>query len=450
MTKQKKHIVLFGAGRSSYYILEFFSQYVKDGTYDFTIVSNEELSSTYVSQFLNIKGFKLVQLDIAEVSKVDEIIKSSTLVISMLPASLHIKLTSFCLAHQKSLFTASYVSDEMKALDSEVIKLGLLFLNECGLDPGLDHLSAKKIIDEVEEQGGKVIGFESFTGGLIAPESDDNPWGYKITWNPKNVVLAGQGGSAKFYQKGTLKYIPYQKLFRRTEVITVPGFGRFEGYANRDSTKYKEIYDLKNAETVFRGTLRKVGFCKAWDKLIQLGYTDDTYRIEGSENMTFREFTNLFLAYNISDTVEMKLQRYLNIAQDDFEIWNRIEYLGLFSTEKIGIKNATPAEVLQKMVEKNLKLAPTDKDMIVMHHIFECEFNGEIQKKTSSIVVIGENTFKTAMAKTVGLPLAIAAHKYLSGEIKSVGVKIPVDKEIYLPILSELKSKYQIEFIEEN
>ena len=450
MINQKKHIVLFGAGKSSYYILDFFKSYVAEGKYDFTIVTNENNPTSYVHQFVNeLSGFSLKVLDIADSKKVDEIIQSATVVISMLPASLHIKLTPYCLAHHKSFFTASYVSDAMKALNDEVNQKGLLFLNECGLDPGLDHLSAKKIIDEVEAEGGKVVGFESFTGGLIAPESDDNPWGYKITWNPKNVILAGQGGAAKFYQNGTLKYIPYQKLFRRTELIEVPGFGKFEGYANRDSTQYKEIYNLNDSATVFRGTLRKLGFCKAWDKLIQLGYTDDTYKVKGSENLTYREFTNLFLAYNISDTVEMKFQRYLNIAQDDFEIWTRLEHLGLFSTEKIGIINATPAEVLQKMVEQSLKLKSEDKDMIVMHHIFDCDFGGKRIKKTSSIVVLGENTFKTAMAKTVGLPLAIATHQYLEGQIKSTGVKIPVEKEIYQPILQQLKTDFDISFIEQ-
>lgn len=442
---ETKKIILFGAGRSSYYILAYFQPLIQQGKFSLKVLSDSFPEDSYVHNFPQIP-YEII--DIHNADEVDEQIQYADLVISMLPAALHILLAPFCIKNKVSLFTASYLSEEMKKMDEEVCKNNLLFLNECGLDPGLDHMSAKKIIDEIEENGGKIITMESFTGGLVAPESDDNPWNYKITWNPKNVVLAGQGGAARFYQKGTLKYIPYTKLFRRTEVIEILDYGKFEGYANRDSTQYKYLYNLKDAETVFRGTLRRLGFCKAWDKLIQLGFTDDSYIIPDSENLTYREFTNLFLAYNPYDSVEIKLQRYLNIEQDDFALWDKLTFLGLFSHDKIGVPNASPARVLQHILEQKLRLKNTDKDMIAMHHIFEYEIKGVTKKIQSSLVVLGHNQHKTAMAKTVGLPIAIAAKLYLEGKINAMGVKIPVDKNIYAPILNELKQEYKIIFVE--
>lgn len=442
---ETKKILLFGAGRSSYYILAYFQPFIQQEKFSLKVLSDSFTPDSYVYEFPNIS---FDTINIYESESLIKHIQQHDLVISMLPASLHILLAPACLQCKVSLFTASYLSDEMKKFHTEALNHNLLFLNECGLDPGLDHMSAKKIIDEIEENGGKILTMESFTGGLVSPESDDNPWNYKITWNPKNVVLAGQGGAARFYQKGTLKYIPYGKLFRRTEVIEILDYGKFEGYANRDSTQYKSLYNLKDSETVFRGTLRRLGFCKAWDKLIQLGLTDDSYVIPDSENLSYREFTNLFLAYNPHDSVEIKLQRYLNIDQDDFLLWEKLTYLGLFSHEKIGIPNASPARILQHILEQKLKLKPTDKDMIAMHHVFEYEIKGVIKKIQSSLVVLGHNQHKTAMAKTVGLPIAIAAKLFLEGKIMNYGVKIPVEKSIYAPVLNELKQDYKIIFIE--
>ena len=246
--------------------------------------------------------------------------------------------------------TASYISDDLKKMDPEVKKKGLVFMNEIGLDPGLDHMSAMQVIDRIKAQGGKMVMFESFCGGLIAPESDSNLWHYKFTWNPRNVVVAGQGGVAKFIQEGKYKYIPYHKLFRRTEFLEVEGYGRFEAYANRDSLKYREIYGLEDILTLYRGTIRKVGFSRAWNIFVQLGMTDDSYVMEGSEDMSYRDFTNSFLAYSPFDSVELKLRHYMNIEQDD-SIWYKILELDLFNPDKkIGLKNATPAQILQKIL----------------------------------------------------------------------------------------------------
>ena len=373
-------------------------------------------------------------------------ISESDIVISMLPPFLHPPVAKDCLRFKKHLVTASYVNEEMQAMDKEVREAGILFLNEIGLDPGLDHLSAMKILDEIKGEGGKMLGFESFTGGLVAPENDNNPWNYKFTWNPRNVVLAGQGGAVKFVQEGQYKYIPYQKVFRRTEIIEIEGYGRFEGYANRDSLKYRSVYGLENIPTIYRGTLRRVGFCRAWDVFVQLGATDDSYIMEGSETMTHRQFINSFLAYNLHDSVEIKLMHYLHIDQDS-ELMEKLKWLGIFDNTIIGLKNATPAQILQHILEKKWSLDEGDKDMIVMWHKFDYELNGKKQHRESSLVVIGDDENRTAMAKTVGLPLGIATRLILEGKVNLTGVVIPIHKQIYEPVLEELK-QYGINFKE--
>src|SRR5690606_30876012 len=273
--------------------------------------------------------------------------------------------------------TASYVSPEMAAFDEQAKEHGLVFMNEIGLDPGIDHMSAMKVIDSIRERGGKMLLFESFCGGLVAPESDNNLWNYKFTWAPRNVVLAGQGGAAKFIQEGKYKYIPYNRLFRRTEFFDVEGYGRFEGYANRDSLKYRSVYGLDNVLTLYRGTIRRVGYSRAWNVFVQLGMTDDTYVIGDSETMSYRDFTNLFLPYHPTDSVEIKLRLQLGLEQDDI-IWDKLLELDIFNPNKIiGLKNATPAQILEKILADKWTLSPDDKDMIVMYHKFGYEVNGQ-------------------------------------------------------------------------
>jgi saccharopine dehydrogenase (NAD+, L-glutamate forming) len=367
------------------------------------------------------------------------LIQTHDLVISMLPAHMHVEVAKDCLAFGKHMVTASYISPAMEELDQEVRAKNLVFMNECGLDPGIDHMSAMKVIDQIRAQGGKMLLFESFTGGLIAPESDTNLWHYKFTWNPRNVVLAGQGGAAEFIQEGTYKYIPYHRLFRRTEFLDIEGHGRFEAYANRNSLKYRSIYGLEDILTLYRGTIRHVGFSKAWNMFVQLGMTDDSYRIPNSENLTYKEFVNLFLPYSPTDSVALKLRHNLKIDQDDL-MWGKLEELDLFNTEKtIGIKNASPAMALQKILMDQWTLQPKDKDMIVMYHKFGYEVNGVKKQIDSNMVLIGEDQTNTAMAKTVGLPVAIAALKILNGVIKNPGVQLPIHKEVYTPILEELE-----------
>ena len=431
-----KKIIIFGAGRSSTSLIEYLLSIAEEQNLFITLLDyNEELAK---SKIRNNKFGKAHFIDANNSIERLKYIKGSQLVISMLPARMHLGIVKDAIDEKAHVITPSYVSKEIKSLDGLAQKNDVLVLNEMGLDPGIDHMSAKKIIDEIEDDGGKLTGFESFTGGLVAPESDDNPWNYKFTWNPRNVVLAGQGGAAKFIQEGNYKYIPYNKLFRRTEIIEIEGYGKFEGYANRDSLRYRSVYGLNEIPTMYRGTLRKIGFCRAWNIFVKLGLTDDSYVIEGSENMTNRDFINSFLAYNPYDSVELKLRHYLGIEQDDY-VWEKLVWLGLFENKKIGLKNATPAQILQKILQDKWSLTAKDKDMIVMWHKFNFSQKGVDKEIRSHMVYIGKDSHLTAMSDTVGLPLGIAAKLLLDGKIKNRGVKLPIEREIYHPVLSELE-----------
>jgi len=331
-------------------------------------------------------------------------------------------------------------------LDAEAKKKGISMLNELGVDPGIDHMSAMKVIDEIRHKGGKILGFISNTGGLVAPESDNNPWNYKFTWNPRNVVLAGQG-VAQFIENGQYKFIPYHRLYSRARTFSVLNYGEFEMYPNRDSLSYRQVYGLNDIQTLIRGTLRKAGYCKAWNVFVQLGATDDTYKIPESENLTNRVFINSFLAYDTKLSVEEKIKKEVAEANDPV-VFEKLKWLGIFEEKKVNLPNASPAQVLQKILEEKLFLESNDKDMIVMQHIFEYEFGGKKFRKKSSMVIIGKDTVHTAMSITVGTPLAIATKMLMTGMIKEKGVIIPTKPDLYLPILKELE-EYGVKFIEE-
>jgi saccharopine dehydrogenase-like NADP-dependent oxidoreductase len=431
-----RKILVIGAGKSTSYLLDYFLEKADSEKLHLTI---GDLNPDMVSDEIKTHpSCEVIQLDIFKDDERVMAIKNSDIVISMLPARFHIKVAEDCIKLKKHLVTASYISEEIKALDASAKENGLVFMNEIGLDPGIDHMSAMQLINSIRDKGGKMLLFESFTGGLVAPESDTNLWNYKFTWNPRNVVIAGQGGTAKFIQEGTYKYIPYHKLFRRTEFMKIEGYGTFEAYANRDSLKYREAYGLTNALTLYRGTMRRVGFSKAWNMFVQLGLTDDSYTIENSYGMSYREFINLFLPYSPTDSVELKLRHYLKIDQDDI-MWEKLLELNLFDSNKtIHIKNATPAQMLQKILEDSWTMAYDDKDMIVMYHKFGYELDGKKQQLDANMVVIGENHTHTAMAKTVGLPVAITTLLILNKKITTPGVQIPILKEVYEPILKEL------------
>jgi len=433
-----RQILIIGAGKSTSVLISYLLNKSEAENLFLTIGDLDIEQATKLSQ--NHERCKAIVLDVFNKESRESAIKNADIVISMLPARFHIEAAKDCIKYRKSLVTASYVSKEMKALDAEVKENNLVFMNEIGVDPGIDHMSAMQVIDSIRDKGGKMILFESFTGGLVAPESDTNLWNYKFTWNPRNVVVAGQGGVAEFIQEGKYKYIPYHRLFRRTEFLHIDGYGKFEGYANRNSLDYRSIYGLEDILTLYRGTIRRVGFSKAWNMFLQLGLTDDTYTMQDTMNMSYRDFINSFLPYSPTDTVELKLRHNLKIDQDDI-MWEKLLELDLFNKDKkIGLKNATPAQALQKILSDKWTLEEYDKDMIVMYHKFGYELNGERKQIDSTMVLIGDDQTHTAMAKTVGLPVAIATLAILNKKITTPGVQIPITKEVYTPILKELES----------
>ena len=431
MEKTKKILVL-GAGKSSIYLLEYLRDHAKPENWELIIadLSTQHLKPTFGS-------CQLIDMSIAEDPlTLEKFIELSDLVISMVPAAMHPMIAKVCLQYSKNLITPSYVSDELKALNDVVKAKGLIFLNEMGVDPGIDHMSAMEIIDKIKLKGGDIKSFESYCGGLIAPACDTNPWHYKFTWNPRNVVLAGQG-VAKFLQNGQHKYIPYHQIFERTDTFEIVGYGHFEGYANRDSLKYIDAYGLNGIETMYRGYFRRPPFCKAWQVFVKLGMTDDSYIIEDSAALSNRDFLNLFLPSKNATTEE----NFISISgyNQDTEIYKMMSWLGLFDDKKFfRIQEGTPAKILQAILEEKLVLNENDKDMLVMLHQFTYSLKEKLYAIHSSMVVEGEDKVHTAMAKTVGLPIAIAARLILNGTIREKGVLIPVLPSIYKPILHAL------------
>jgi len=444
MANNQRTILVLGAGRSASTLLRYLNDEAAENNWKVLVADiDESLANSKTKSFPYCDG---LGLDINDRESLSSKVADCNLVISMLPARFHPLVAEICVENQTHMVTASYLSDEMKALDTQAKDAGVILLNEVGVDPGIDHMSAMQMLDRLRKERAEFTCFESFTGGLLAPESENNPWKYKFTWNPRNVVLAGQGGAVKFIQEGRYKYIPYHQLFRRTEFIDIEGYGRFEGYANRDSLWYREAYGLEEIPTIYRGTLRRPGFCRAWDVFVKLGATDDSYHLSDSENMTYRQFINTFLAYHPTDSVELKLRSYLHIDQDS-EIMEKLEWLGIFENKVIGLKNATPAQILQHILEEKWKMDEKDKDMIIMWHKVGFTLNGRKHEINSAMVDIGEDNVHTAMSRTVGLPVGISAKMILNREIDLTGTHIPVKPNIYEPILKELE-RFGIRFIE--
>ncbi|MCK6509748.1 saccharopine dehydrogenase NADP-binding domain-containing protein [Myxococcota bacterium] len=440
-------IFVIGAGRSASTLIRYLLENAEAQSWEIRVGDiNLELAKQKIAGHPRGQAVLFDSLDRATYG---DHITWSDLVISMLPASMHVPIARECIDHGKHLLTASYISDEMQELHAEAQKAGVLLLNEMGLDPGIDHMSAMRMLDKLREQGVPIVRFESFAGGLLAPQSEaNNPWRYKFTWNPRNVVLAGSGSAVKFVQEDRYKYIPYQRLFRRTEIIEIEGYGKFEGYANRDSLKYIDVYRLRGIPTIYRGTLRRPGFCKAWDVFVQLGATDDSYLMEGSEDMTCREFIDSFLLYDTQDSTRLRLMHYLRLDHDSPEM-EKLDWLGIFDDTPIGYgKPGTPAQLLQHILEKKWNLEPDDKDMIVMvHKIHFLDSDAKRHQLFSSTAILGEDRTYTAMAHTVGLPLGIAARLILNRTIQLTGVQRPTLPAIYHPVLQELE-RYGITFHE--
>ncbi|WP_028982006.1 saccharopine dehydrogenase family protein [Sporocytophaga myxococcoides] len=432
-----KKILVLGAGRSSSALIAYLLKVSATNGWKLTVAdADEKLINGKLKN--HPSGISLI-FDINNEEQRKKEIGSHHLVISLLPPHLHILAARECLNMSVPFMTASYVSQEIQALDKEAKERGLLILMESGLDPGIDHMSAMEEIDKIKAEGGSLISFKSYTGGLVAPESDTNPWHYKISWNPRNVVLAGQG-TVKYLENGIYKYVPYHRLFSRIDNIEVDDAGRFEGYLNRDSLKYIELYGLSGIDTFIRGTLRGEGYCSAWDCLVQLGLTEDSYTIDLPSDAAFTNLMESYLPAGTGSVIDRTI-KYLGLPLQSNEI-QLMKWLGLFDPgNKIKLSNATPAQHLQSLLEEKWKLETNDKDRIVMIHYFEYKIGGEIFRKSSSLVVNGDDQINTAMAKTVGLPLGIAAKLLMEGKIKLAGVHVPTSKELYYPILRELEQE---------
>ena len=431
-----KKILILGAGLSTNNLIDYLLNNSTEFDWNITVGDiSEDVARAKVNG--HPRGQAKV-FDINDSLESWRTIAEHDVVISMLPAYMHHLVADKCLDLRKPMLTASYATKEIKELEEKANKAGIPIIMELGLDPGIDHMSAMSVMDRIREDGHQINSFYSFTGGLVAPEYDNNPWNYKITWNPRNVVMAGNGVST-FIHNGAYKYIPYHRLFDRTLSRRILQLGEFEVYANRDSLKYREIYGLHDIPSMFRGTIRRPGFSKAWNVFVRLGCTEDNYTIEDSENMTYRDFINAFLRYDPSMPVEIKLQEYCKNAADPV-VFEKLKWMGIFDKRKIGLKNATPAQILQKLIEEKWKMDPADKDMIVMQHEFKYTNSSEEKMIVSAMAVEGKDQQETAMSITVGLPLAIATKLLLTGKIKQTGIVLPIHKDIYQPILAELES----------
>jgi saccharopine dehydrogenase (NADP+, L-glutamate forming) len=437
-------VLIIGAGLSSGALIDYVLQKAAEKGW-VVIVADNDLQKAEAKVAGHPNG-RAVWLDVLKTNDRRELIARADVVVSLMPAHLHLEVAYDCIKLKKHLITASYVSQEMFALADEARERGLIFMGEMGLDPGIDHMSAMRVIDAIQDQGGSIRSFHSYTGGLVAPESDDNPWHYKVTWNPRNVVLAGQG-TAQFLEDGKLRYIPYHRLFKEHRKLEIPGAGQYEAYANRDSLLYRERYGITDIPNILRGTIRHKGFCESWDALIQIGLTDAGFPILHSGEISFYELLDAYVGKYQGGSLKERVAQMLG-QEPDSEVMRNHEWLGLFRKKKIRLPNATPALILEHLIREKWVLQPNDRDMILMYHELAYEMEGKSYRFTSTMQLKGNNASDTAMAQTVGLPMGIFVRMVMEGNIQARGVQIPVMKEVYEPVLKELE-EYGIVFCEE-
>ena len=409
-----KTILLLGVGRSTHTLIKYLVNYAN--TANIKIVFADQCLNDFIQPYLEHSQTEFIKFDINNDSLRRLHISKSDIVISMMPPRFHLLVAKDCIRFRKNLITASYVSQEIRELHESAKNANIIILNEIGLDPGIDHVSAMDVIDRLKEKGARITVFKSFCGGLIAPESDNNPWNYKFTWNPRNVILAGKSG-AVYLKNNNIKKFTYNQVFSNLEKVIVPKYGEFESYANRDSLHYKKKYNLTSATTIVRGTLRKVGFSNAWNVFVQLGMTseDATQKIISKE-----KFDNYVQALN------------------NPEITQKMNYIDFFNPQHKELSFTSPSDYLMQVLQQKWSLEDSDKDMIVMQHKFEYYLNNQYKNLTLSMVVKGDDSIQTGMAKTVGLPVFFACKLLLDDKITLKGVRIPIYKEIYKPILAQL------------
>jgi len=378
-----------------------------------------------------------ISLDVSDEKKVEELVKEADLTVSLLPYTYHPMVAKFCIKHKKHLVTTSYVSDAMKALDSAAKDAGVLLLNECGLDPGIDHMSAMRVIHDVEKKNGKIVSFRSTTGALPSHEANNNPFGYKFSWSPRGVLLASRN-SAKWLENGEIVSVPSERLFENYTIQDVPGAGSFENYPNRDSVPYKDIYGLKDAQTVYRGTFRMTGWCETIRKVVALGWLSDE-PVTGFSGKTYGDMTAHLIGAKSSEDLDNAVAKYLDLEPYS-AIIKRLGWLGLFSDRALPEDKNNPLDYLNVITLDKMALGKDERDMIVMHHEFLADYSSKKEYITSTLIDYGIIDGDSSIARTVSLPAAMAVKMILNGKINITGVHIPVIPEIYNPILDELET----------
>ncbi len=436
-------ILIAGAGKSSIYLIQYILTYAPRNKWKVIIADSD---AKLIKEKVGRSTFvEIAAIDITSAVQREPLVKRADIVISLMPPQLHIHLAKDCLKHKKHLITSSYISDEMKEMDEDVKKAGLMFMCEMGLDPGIDHMTASKIIHGIHRVAGSITSFKSYCGGLIAPGSDNNPWHYKFSWNPKNVVAAGMGG-ARFLNKGKEEDVPYEQMFAGNKKVQVPGAGTLAYYPNRDSLRYLDIYEVPEIKTFLRATLRHPSFSKGWQALIELGLTTQDDMIDAKGN-TYASWVKGKCGHSGKASLQQFITQKLKI--DDEKMLPMLAWLGLFEEQPLPAGKRSSADILLQILLDKWQMAPEDKDMVVMLHEFEYTHKGRKTKLSSSMVIEGENREHSAMAKTVGLPIGILARLVLGNKIvPPKGVVMPVMPSVYRPVLTEL-AHYGIVFKEE-
>ena len=413
-----KKVLLFGAGKSATVLIDYLIR--EAAIHNWLIIVADADKEQVLAKTGGSPLTEAVQIDIRDSIHRASLVRSADIVISMMPPALHFLVARDCVEYGKNLLTASYLDDPIRSLQAEIEEKKLLFICEMGLDPGIDHMSAMRLINDIKIKSGTVTSFKSHCGGLVAPESDDNPWHYKISWNPRNVVNAGKAG-AEYRLEGVTHHLPYATLFNNCSEVKIPALGNLAIYPNRDSLSYLPVYELENSTTFLRTTLRYPSFCIGWQAIVQAGLAGDL-STDQIEQLTFAAWSAPILPFVNDQNRDM------------------LQFLGLFEDELVPATAKTSADILQYLLETKLAMQPTDKDMIVMLHEIAYEQSGNHAEIESSLIVKGEDSQRTAMAKTVGLPLGIAAKLILNNQINITGLHIPTIKEIYGPVLAELEN----------
>jgi len=426
-----KHVLVLGAGMVSRPIV----RYLLDQK-DISVVMASRTESKAAHIIDNHPNGTSLSLNISHDDRLEELIRESDVVVSLLPYTFHVKVAKFCMKHKKHLVTTSYVNKEMWELDDDAKNAGILLLNECGLDPGIDHMSAMRVIHQVTKNNGKIISFRSTTGALPSHEANTNPFGYKFSWSPRGVLLASRN-PAKWLEDGKIINIPGEQLFENYYLKDVEGVGTFENYPNRNSEAYKEIYRLNDAETVYRGTFRMTGWCETLRSIAKMGWLQDT-PVVGFTGSTYFDLTRYLLQISENDDLVDATAIFLGLKPYSAVI-KRLEWLGLFSGHPLPKDKNTPLDHLNVLTLEKMSLSDDERDMIAMHHEFIAAYANKKEYITSTLLNYGISGGDSAVARTVALPAAIAVKMILDGVITKTGVHIPIDPDIYNPILDELE-----------